>query len=69
MGAAGFLPKAIHSEGLIACIEMAISQRKSSRPASKRPAALGISPQPAIRATSGLSGTEEPSGHLKLGTI
>ena len=68
MGAAGFLPKTIHSEGLLACIEMAISQKIFGSLASLS-TARGFAPEPAFRLESAASRPTEVAGHLKLGTI
>jgi len=69
MGAAGFLPKTIHSEGLLACIEMAMNHKMATRPNSGASGLFGFSATPAFRRDSTVSGSSEPSGHLKLGTI
>ena len=68
MGAAGFLPKTIHSEGLLACVEMAITHKKPAGPISKSSSALGFSPQPAFRLDSPTPGASE-SAHLTLGSV
>ena len=69
MGAVGFLPKTIHTEGLLACVEMAISRQKNSHPDSTAVSALGSSPVPSFHENSSSPVSTEPSGHLKLGTI
>jgi CheY-like chemotaxis protein len=69
MGAAGFLPKSIHSEGLLDCVEMAIHQVNTAKPSPTTSTKRGKSPEPAFRPPPSAPKSADTSAPLELGTI